>query len=133
MSSEKYIEPSSEDIEYLKRAQEYQEKYKRCLKDIKFTNIGFYISITLFILGITSFFSYDPVMEFLFVTGGTGLTFFGFFKYFISKGEGKRNREMILKEIHNTLQKVECKWTEKDKRYYVYLKDNRKIEADEYF
>ena len=133
MNNSEYKEPSSEDIKLLKRAQEYEKKYTKYLKDIKFTNIGFYISITLFVLGVPSFFSYDPVGEFFFNTGGTGLIIFGFFKYYISFGEGKRNREMTLKEINNILQKVECKWTEKNNRYYVYSKDNKRIEADEYF
>jgi len=43
MGIEKYVEPSSDDIGYLKQAQECEEELSKLYKDQKHTNIFFLV------------------------------------------------------------------------------------------
>jgi len=126
---DKYIKPSSEDISYLQLAQECEEKLSKVYKDERHANIFFYVGLVLFILGF--FGSSD-----LFLTVGGfglfGLLLGGGFKYSYAKGDGKYRKADLHNRIENYINSVECKWSTKGDKYYVYLKEGQRIEVDEY-
>ena len=54
------------------------------------------------------------------------------FKYSYTKGEGAHNIEYEINCRERELKKVKCEWTEKEDRFYVFLKDGRMIEANHF-
>ena len=132
MSKTRYIKPSSNDISSLILAQQYNDDFNKKYKDKKHADIGFNVSLVIFAIGFLGFFSSDDIYVHISSIGGVGLVFFGMFKYSNSKGEGMHNMNYKIDCRERALKKVECKWAEKDDRYYVFLKDGKMIEANHY-
>jgi hypothetical protein len=132
MSKTEYTEPSSSDINSLKLAQEYNDDLNKKLKDKRFSDIGFNISLVIFAIGCVGFFDSDDIYTYIWSIGGVGLMFCGMFKYSNAKGDGAYNINYAIECRERALKKVECEWREEDDRYYVFLKDGRMIEANHY-
>ena len=129
MGIEKYVEPSSEDIRYLKQAQECEEELSKLYKDERHADIFLYGGLVLFVLG---FFGRTDLFLTMGGIGLCGLLLGGGFKYSYSKGEGKFKKIDLAERRGNYLNKVKCQWHIKGDKYYVYLEDGKKIEVDEY-
>ena len=129
MGIEKYVEPSSDDIGYLKQTQECEKELSILYKDQKHADIGFFSGLVLFVLGMIG------RTDLFLAMGGIGLCGLllgGGFKYSYSKGEGKFKKIDLAERRGNYLNKVKCQWHIKGDKYYVYLEDGKKIEVDEY-
>ena len=129
MGIEKYVEPSSDDIRYLKQTQECEKELSKLYKDQKHADIGFFGGLVLFVLGMIG------RTDLFLAMGGIGLCGLllgGGFKYSYSKGEGKYKLIDLNDRRKKYLNKVECKWDIKGDKYYVYLKEGQRIEVDEY-
>ena len=127
-----YIKPSYTDIDILKEVQSWEEELNKKFKEKRTTDIGFNISLGVFILGFFFISTSEEAFSFFSGVGGFILLLFSISKYSYLKGDGKRNIERIVNKIEEQLKEVECKYTEKEGRYYVYLEDGRKIEVNEY-
>ena len=125
----KYIKPSSEDIGNLKLAQEYEERLSKLYKDQRHADIGFFGGLVLFVLG---FFGDTDLFYAMGGIGLCGVLLGGGFKYSYAKGEGKFKLIDFNDRREKYLNKVECQWTMKEDKYYVYLKEGMKVEVDEY-
>ena len=127
----KYIKPSFSDIDNLRDAQLYTNQITELNKDRRQTEIYFYSSLFLFILG---FFFWTSPEAFSFISGiGLfGIIFVGIAMHSHLKGGQYYRSKYLYEERQKKLEEVECRYTERDGRYYVYLEDGRKIEVDEY-
>ena len=126
---DKYIKPSSEDIGYLKQAQECEEELSKLYKDQKHADIFFFGGLVLFVLGMIGRTDLFTAMA---AIGLCGLLLGGGFKYSYSNGEGKYKLIDLNERRGKYLNKVECQWNMKGGKYYVYLKEGQRIEVDEY-
>lgn len=123
-----YIEPSSEDLYQLERAQDCEAQLSKHFKNKRHADIFFYFGLVFLVVAFL-----DNVIGH--VIGGFALfsvLLGGAFKYSYYRGEGKMKIEMYSKDLNTALSEVKCKWHLKDDKYYVYLEDGRKIEIDEY-
>ena len=131
VKTQKYIKPSSSDIDNLKYAQSIKEKIDKNYKDKRQTEIMFYASIFLFCFGFL-FWSNAEVFSFISGIGLFGLVLSGFGMHSHRKGDAAYHNKYFWEEKQKYLKEVECKYTEKNDKFYVYLEDGRKIEVDEY-
>lgn len=127
----KYTKPSFSDIDNLRDAQLCSNQINELDKDKRQTEIYFYSSLFLFILG---FFFWTSPEAFSFISGiGLfGIIFVGIAMHSHLKGGQYYRSKYLYEERQKKLEEVECGYTERDGRYYVYLEDGRKIEVDEY-
>ena len=126
-----YIEPTTEDIDYLQSVQHWTSELARQYKNKKHSELALYAGIALVVTALL-FGDQDPSFN---IFGGVGLLCLlmgGVGKHSYTKGEGKTKINMYENSIKEALSKVKCKWNEKDGKYYVFLEDNRRIEVDEY-
>lgn len=126
---DKYIKPSTEDIEYLQQAQECDVQLSKKSKDEGHANIVFYVGLILFVLG---FLGQGDLFTTIGGFGLCGLLLGGFIKYSYAKGEGKYRIKYLLERRGELVNKVKCKWDTKGDKYYVYLEEGQRVEVDEY-
>ena len=131
IKTQKYIKPSSSDIDNLIQAQYNRVEIDKIYKDKRQTEIMFYASIFLFCLGFL-FWSSAEAFSFISGLGLFGLVLSGFGMHGHRKGDQAYRTRYLFEQIKKKEDEVECKYSEKDGKYYVYLEDGRRIEVDEY-
>jgi len=131
VTNKKNIKPSFSDINNLREVQLYTNQITKINKDKRQTEIFFYASIFLFILGFF-FWSSPEAFSFISGLGLFGIIFVGIGMHSHLKGGQYYRSKYLYEERQKKLDEVECKYSEKDDKYYVYLEDGRRIEVDEY-
>ena len=126
-----YIKPTVSDTNNLREAQSFTNQITKLNKDKKQTEIFFYGSVFLFILGFF-FWSSPDAFSFISGIGLFGIVFVGIAMHSHHKGDQFYRAKYLYEERDKLLDEVECPYIEKEDKYYVYLEDGRKIEVDEY-
>ena len=126
-----YIKPTISDTNNLIEAQSLTNQITKLNKDKKQTEIFFYGSVFLFVLGFF-FWSSPDAFSFISGLGLFGIVFVGIAMYSHHKGDQLYRAKYLYEERDKFLDEVECPYIEKKDKYYVYLEDGRKIEVDEY-